>query len=267
MNDPLDPLINALHRQGRLRVWSLVITIFGDLVQHRGGEISTARLGQLLTRVGIEQGTLRTALSRLGRDGWVTSVRKGRTSLYRLSPEGTDRFAPATSQIYAAPMELPIREWAVSVDIGAGGAQTVRITPAAARDRHTDLCVVGALADISEAFRASLLVDDHREQLIALHDDLAALTVARIEDPLDAAAARILLIHRWRRLTLRYPDIAPELVPDDVPIKNPRLEVARLYCQLSELTELWLDSALGDIAPMPPADERFLSRFGGAKRA
>ena len=50
--DPLSPLVEALHSEGRLRVWSLVITVFGDLVQHRGGQISTARLGQLLGRVG-----------------------------------------------------------------------------------------------------------------------------------------------------------------------------------------------------------------------
>ncbi|NBR89524.1 MAG: phenylacetic acid degradation protein, partial [Rhodobacteraceae bacterium] len=42
--DPLAPLIDALHAEGRLRVWSLVITVFGDSVQHRGGRISTARL-------------------------------------------------------------------------------------------------------------------------------------------------------------------------------------------------------------------------------
>ena len=67
--DPLDPVITALHAESRLRVWSLVITVFGDCVQHRGGAISTARLGRLLGRIGVEPGALRTALSRLGRDG------------------------------------------------------------------------------------------------------------------------------------------------------------------------------------------------------
>lgn len=37
--DPLAPLITAVHTEGRLRVWSLVITVFGDLVQHRGGAV------------------------------------------------------------------------------------------------------------------------------------------------------------------------------------------------------------------------------------
>ena len=86
MQDPLAPLIASLHAQGRLRVWSLVITAFGDLVQHRGGEISLARLGRLLGRIGVEQGALRTALSRLARDGWVLSTRRGRASLAPREP-------------------------------------------------------------------------------------------------------------------------------------------------------------------------------------
>ena len=62
--DPLVPLINTLRAEGRLRVWSLVITAFGDLVQHRGGAVSSARLNVLLGRIGVEPGALRTALSR-----------------------------------------------------------------------------------------------------------------------------------------------------------------------------------------------------------
>ena len=75
--DPLAPLIETLTADGRLRVWSLVITVFGDSVEPRGGTISTARLGRLLGRIGVGSGALRTALSRLAGDGWVTAQRKG----------------------------------------------------------------------------------------------------------------------------------------------------------------------------------------------
>ncbi|MEH6752122.1 MAG: PaaX family transcriptional regulator, partial [Paracoccaceae bacterium] len=114
--DPLDPVITALHAESRLRVWSLVITVFGDCVQHRGGAISTARLGRLLGRIGVEPGALRTALSRLGRDGWVDSERTGRLSHYRLSPSGLARFTEATSRIYAAPRLSPVTAWSLSSD-------------------------------------------------------------------------------------------------------------------------------------------------------
>ena len=76
--DVLEPLITSLHAEGRLRVWSLVVTVFGDAVQHRGGRIATLRLQHLLERVGVEAGALRTALSRLTSDGWVVRDREGR---------------------------------------------------------------------------------------------------------------------------------------------------------------------------------------------
>ncbi|OWU82710.1 PaaX family transcriptional regulator C-terminal domain-containing protein [Phaeobacter sp. 22II1-1F12B] len=267
MSDPISPLINALHNQGRLRVWSLVITAFGDLVQDRGGEISTARLGALLGRVGIEQGTLRTALSRLNRDGWVTSTRSGRLSLYRLSEQGLDRFAPATTQIYAAPQTKPVSRWAMTLNISPDGAQQIELTPADASSPPADLRLTGAIDTISESYRATLLGEGQRLALDGLRDDLDALQSARLETDLDAAASRLLLIHRWRRITLRYGDIAPELMPADAPLKNPRLAVAEAYRRLAPAAEAWLDSGDGDLAPMPPADARLARRFGGLQEA
>ena len=77
--DPIEPLINAFHAGGRPRVWSLVVTIFGDAVLHRGGCIATLRLQELLERVGIEAGALRTALSRLARDAGCCGIARGAT--------------------------------------------------------------------------------------------------------------------------------------------------------------------------------------------
>jgi phenylacetic acid degradation operon negative regulatory protein len=264
--DPLAPLITALHREGRLRVWSLVITVFGDLVQHRGGEISTARLGQLLGRVGVEQGTLRTALSRLGRDGWVTRERDGRTSLYRLSGQGLERFAPATTRIYAAPRKGPVTRWTIVVRLGANGTPETTLLPADDACPDADCRVTGTLDRISEAYRATLLGDPHRAALVSLERDLTALANAPTLDPLDAAAARMLLIHRWRRIVLRYPDLPADLMPKDTPLADPRSAVAQVYARLAPGAEAWLDEGLNGLAPMPPAPTQIGQRFGGLQQ-
>ncbi len=112
--DPLAPLIQNFHAEGRPRVWSLVITIFGDAVQHRGGRISGVRLQTLLERIGIESGAMRTALSRLAHDGWITRERQGRNSCYQLSPKGIAEFAPATQRIYGAPHTAKITRWTLA---------------------------------------------------------------------------------------------------------------------------------------------------------
>jgi phenylacetic acid degradation operon negative regulatory protein len=260
--DPLQPLIDALHGQGRLRVWSLVITVFGDLVQHRGGVISTARLGAVLSRIGVEPGTLRTALSRLGRDGWVESERSGRTSHYRLSPQGVARFAPATSLIYAAPQEGPVTDWSLFVTFD-GASERVRLVPAGRVPEDADCVVTGSLDQVSAEYRNRILGEDVRMALSSLATDIVALRTATLETPLDAAAARVLLIHRWRRLVLRHPEPLPDLLPQDAPLSNPRAAVADIYRALSPLAEAWLDQESESLPAMPAADPNATQRFDG----
>lgn len=264
--DPLQSLIDALHGQGRLRVWSLVITVFGDLVQHRGGVISTARLGAVLSRIGVEPGTLRTALSRLGRDGWVESERAGRTSLYRLSPQGVERFAPATSLIYAAPQEGPVTDWSLYVRFD-GVSQNVGLVPAGRVPDNVDCVVTGSLDQLSPDYRNRFLGEDMRVALASLSADIASIQAATLQDPLDAAAARVLLIHRWRRLVLRHPEPVPDLLPQDAPLANPRAEMAAIYHDLTPLAEAWLDHAEDGLPAMPPADPNVTQRFGGTDRS
>ena len=263
--DPLAPLIDALHAQGRLRVWSLVITVFGDLVQHRGGEISTVRLGQVLGRIGVTQGALRTALSRLNRDGWVSSAREGRTSLYRLSAQGQDRFAPATTRIYAAPRTGRVTDWALGLSLTDAGVPVIALTPAGETEGVADCRVVGRLDALSAAYRAALLGSAHRSALEALAADLAALATP-MRSPLESAAARVLLIHRWRRIVLRYPDLPAELMPLDSPLADPRRAVAEAYARIAPDAEAWLDSAEDSGPAMPIPRKPLFARFGGPDR-
>lgn len=61
----VDSLIERLHARGRPRVWSLVITVFGDAIVPRGGRVALATLQEVMERLRVEPGALRTAMSRL----------------------------------------------------------------------------------------------------------------------------------------------------------------------------------------------------------
>lgn len=257
--DPLAPLIASLRAEGRLRVWSLVITAFGDLVQHRGGTITTTRLGAVLGRIGVEPGALRTALSRLASDGWVERERQGRTSLCRLSDAGLAQFGPATSRIYAPPSMAPITQWSLSATV-ADGTPHLRLEPAGGATG--DVVVTGTLDQITPAFREASLDPACRVALTYLAADLAAL--ADVKVPLDAAAARLLLIHRWRRIVLRFPELLPDVMPETAPLSDPRRAVAQAYAGLSGAAEEWLSTPLPGDHGMPPADAGFADRFSKA---
>ena len=266
--DALEPLITALHNEGRLRVWSLVVTVFGDAVQMRGGQIATLRLQHLLERVGVEAGALRTALSRLTHDGWVLRDRVGRNSFYRLSENGRAEITAAAVGIYAAPITDKIRDWRLvsGVQAPSGGIKVAAhlwLIPAGQPVDLSDyLCLTGTLASFPERFAKRVMTAEHQAALEALSRDIDALKTARLS-PLDAMAARMLLIHRWRRIVLRFPDIPPELVAASTDIINPRQRVAQAYRQLVDLSEEWLDGADHAMMPMPASGAEFKLRFGG----
>ncbi|MCM2561464.1 hypothetical protein M8745_05845 [Lutimaribacter sp. EGI FJ00014] len=262
--DPLAPLLKTLEADGRLRVWSLVITVFGDSVQPRGGRVSTARLNRLLGRIGVEPGALRTALSRLGRDGWVESERDGRLSHYRLTAEGRAKFTDATHRIYAPPPD-PVADWALSLEdsqdpmaLQVGG---LALRPADGPAPPARLRLVGRLEALAPGIGADIASAEHRDALGALGADLEAVMTPELA-PLDAAAARTLLIHRWRRIVLRLPDLpAPLLLPGwDM---APRAAVARAWHRLTPQAEAWWDQPGPNLPPMPPADGALMRRFGG----
>ncbi len=265
--DSLEPLITALHNEGRLRVWSLVVTVFGDAVQQRGGRIATLRLQRLLERVGVEAGTMRTALSRLTSDGWVLRDREGRNSFYRLSESATTEIAAATRNFYARPTSGKIREWVMASGETPpiGGLKVATNTWLMAGDDLPDLsnhvCVKGALTAFPQGFRKRILSTVHLEALTALSNDINALKGVQLS-PLDAMAARMLLIHRWRRIVLRFPDIPPELLAADAPLSNPRQAVADAYLQLVGPSEDWLGGSVHGMTPMPASDSAFTHRFG-----
>jgi phenylacetic acid degradation operon negative regulatory protein len=79
--------IARLHSGGRLRVWSLLVTFFGDAVAPRGGRVALSVLQDAMALLNIEAGAVRTAMSRLAGDGWVEREREGRLSFYELVTE------------------------------------------------------------------------------------------------------------------------------------------------------------------------------------
>src|SRR5262249_24955274 len=70
---------------------SLLFTLYGDYVHPLGQE--EARVGTLVrlaAELGVTGNALRSALSRMTREGWLTAVRDNGPRRYRLSSGGHD---------------------------------------------------------------------------------------------------------------------------------------------------------------------------------
>lgn len=71
-----------------LRTQFTIFVLFGDIILPRGGSVWTSSLLQLLRLLGVSERAARSTLSRMKRKGWLKAERRGRHSLYRLTPKG-----------------------------------------------------------------------------------------------------------------------------------------------------------------------------------
>lgn len=257
---PLTPLVESLHAQGRLRVWSLVITVFGDMALHRGGALSTAQLQEILGRVGVEPGALRTALSRLARDGWVQAHRRGRTSQYRLCSRALEQARLAAKRIYAPERPSPnpaARVWLLALHDSAGFELEGRcrlLAPGMPVPAGAEVILSGPLQRLATTRCHNLLGKEHLGAAQALARDLRLL--ASLPPDLSAqnqTTARLLLIHRWRRLILRFPEAPAELFAPEAGLSL-RTLVGQRYGAIWEGSERYLDTT---IAPSVSPQTRF----------
>lgn len=258
--DPLAPLIDAHNAEGRPRVWSLAMTVMGDAVQPRGGRVALARLALILSRIGVEPGALRTALSRLARDGWVVRERTGRVSHYRMSARGLAEYEPAARRIYAAPARSSV-VWTLAItEDGTDGYPLgggLRLIPGPEPKSGAALSVTGGLC-CAPGIGMELMPPEQRAALDRLFADLDRLDAADLGAG-DAMVARTLLIHRWRRIALRWPDLPVPLAP--VPPGPARPRVAAAYRRLLPASEAWLSDPETGAEPLPEADASLARRF------
>ncbi len=81
---------------------SLIASLYGDALSHRGGEIWLGSLVALLEGLGFGERFVRTSLFRLHKEGWLEVERVGRRSYYRMSEAGRRQSRRAESKIYRA---------------------------------------------------------------------------------------------------------------------------------------------------------------------
>ena len=85
---------------GRVHARSALFDLYGDHLGPRGGQAPVAALVRLLEPLGIAAPAVRTAVSRMVRQGWLDPVALPAGPGYRLTARGTTRLEQAASRIY-----------------------------------------------------------------------------------------------------------------------------------------------------------------------
>jgi phenylacetic acid degradation operon negative regulatory protein len=270
------PSILARLRAQPSRTGSLIITLYGDAIAPRGGVLWLGTLLEIFRALDIGDGVVRTAVSRLAADGWLTRLRQGRNSFYRLAERGQAETDAATPRIYgplgtggAGRFRIVFAEQAAREEFARAGYGTlqpgVMIAPAEfAIPGRPDVLALAAETDLPTAralaARAWPLADTagrYSRFLAAFAEDPGPLS------DLDALLARLLLIHEYRRAVLRDPHLPADLLPPGWPGHAARARCATLYAALVPPSESWLDAHGRDAhGPLPPADPALRRRFG-----
>jgi phenylacetic acid degradation operon negative regulatory protein len=98
-----------------LKPRSLVLDLFGGYLRYVDAE---ARLSQLTTLLGafdVEPATVRVTLSRLRREGWFTTRKVGRETVYRLTPDMLHMLEEGRERIFAAPSRVWTGSWTMVI--------------------------------------------------------------------------------------------------------------------------------------------------------
>jgi phenylacetic acid degradation operon negative regulatory protein len=226
---------------------SALFDLYGDHLRERGGTAPVAALVRLLAALDVAAPAVRTAVSRMVRQGWLEPVRLPRGPGYALTPRAVRRLDEAAHRIYRdlGPWDghwhvlvlERVRDRARRDRLAAGLrylgyarlSETTWLGPRASPELDPLLAAESVRA---ERFRSRY--DGDARGLVARAwdlDGLAAayerwLTEARElltghpgQDTSDerAFAVRSRLVHEWRKFLFRDPGLPPDLLPADWP--------------------------------------------------
>lgn len=282
---------SVLADTGQPAAWSVIMTVFGDAIVPRGGSLWTGSLIEIMALLGFNSGVVRTALSRLVADGWVESTREGRRSFYRLTAHGSEATQAAARRIYRAgspnwdgtwdlaivpdpAARADLRRLLTKAGFGALSAE-VFLRPSVAGAPSVDAAGAFVIRGPGNDGQAQLQIAARAWDIEAIAQSyrslqhrlgpLRAAKSAGKANQADALAARLLLIHEFRRVVLRDPDLPAVLLPSAWPGLSARKAVASAYRDLLDPSEAWLSRHVeAHSGPLPPPTATLLQRFAPA---
>ena len=273
----ISPVIAKLQRGLVLRANSLLITVYGDVMAQRGQAVWLGSLIQLADLFGLSARLVRTSAFRLTADDWLTCARLGRRSYYALSDAGLQRVQHAERRIYDFKLHEWDGRWTL-VMVAAGLPASVRLHlkrelrwegfgelspnvlahPHASHPSLKDIIRTAGAVDQIMVLNAESIADYSTKPLqTVMHatfklDQVEAAFrqfVTRFEpmlqqatdlNPAEAFFVRTLLIHEYRKVLLRDPNLPQALLPANWTGFRARQLCEALYGQLLTSSEAFL---------------------------
>lgn len=227
---------------------SALFDLYGDHLRPRGGRAPVSALVRLLAPLGIAPPAVRTAVSRMVRQGWLLPIRLATGPGYLLTAKAARRLDDAATRIYRTTKfhwdgrfdlivseTLParrdrsrLRTSLAFLGYGSLDEQTwvatrpgedvdAVLTDLGVRyERFTASHTAGSTGATSLVHRAWDLAGIEREynRFVSELQPIVAAVGSRTDDK-TAYAARFRLVHAWRTFLFRDPQLPAALLPDE----------------------------------------------------
>ncbi|HEV8571407.1 MAG TPA: PaaX family transcriptional regulator C-terminal domain-containing protein [Actinoplanes sp.] len=221
---------------------SALFDLYGDYLRPRGGRAPVAALVKLLAPLGIAPPAVRTAVSRMVRQGWLHPMRLVSGPGYLLTPKAARRLDEAAARIYRTGrfswdgrFDLVLLRTPVSrrdarrlTYLGYGMlGEHAWVAPRAADEIDAVLADLdlgnerfsashaagspGAAEVVSRAWDLDGIASAY-EDFVAEFRPIVTAVNARSTDE-EAYAARFRLVHAWRSFLFRDPQLPASLLP------------------------------------------------------
>jgi phenylacetic acid degradation operon negative regulatory protein len=234
---------------------SALFDLYGDHLRHRGGQAPVAALIRLLAALDIAAPAVRTAVSRMVRQGWLEPVRLDSGPGYALTPKATNRLDEAGARIYRTrdqewdgrwhllvlgqPVERSVRERvrgglallgyaSLSDNTWLGPRESEEVDALlAAENLHAHRFVARLEGDPVQLAAGTWDLDGLGRAYDRWRADAERLVAEAGDSPSDelAFAVRSRLVHEWRKFLFSDPGLPRELLP----AKWPGEEAAALF--------------------------------------
>lgn len=243
-------LIDELLQANPIKAAAFIVTLYGDIVEPRGGVLWIGSIIESCSAVGISENLVRTAVSRLMAAGQLQGERVGRRSFYRLTPAARAEFSYAAKVLYD---HQDTEQWRLVYLEGSEADATMR---ALKRLGYAAINTRMAIGSDDVPLPAEVLVwqanvlqgHEAMRDFVAEHWDLATYAaayqgfissfqpVAVLLEQLDPAMAltlRLLMVHEYRHIALRAPHFPAGVLPESWEGHEARQLFAHLYLALS----------------------------------
>jgi len=258
---------------------SALFDLYGDHLRSRGGQAPIAALVKLLAPLGIAPPAVRTAVSRMVRQGWLEPVRLPGGPGYGLTPRAVRRLDDAAARIYrtgdttwrgrfdllvfTSPVDRTVRPRLEATLTYLGYAALERgtwLSPRPAGELDAVLAEFGvtaqrfsaepvggiaeAMAVVRRAWDLDRLAEAYRRFIAEAEPMLAAVGTHPSDEA--AYAARFRLVHAWRNFLFQDPCLPAELLPHPWPGTIAAQFFNRYALQLRPAADRYVDSCLAD---------------------